>query len=61
MSILTDTTLHMWSPASQAIVGEGRSYGVCGVVVGRFTSRREEVTCPTCITLLDNKENDSGA
>jgi hypothetical protein len=51
MSELTDRTLHMLKP---------RGYGMCGVHVGRFTSKVKEVDCPNCIAIIEsNKENDS--
>lgn len=53
---LSDTSLHLWSIAAKKLeIGSYNSYGVCGVHIGRFTSKPEEVTCVNCLSIINSK------
>lgn len=59
MSEPSDQPIHLWVYALPNAERPAGGYAVCGVYIGKFTKRVEDVTCLACLGILAKKKESS--
>lgn len=52
----SDQDMHLWARALPLDLRPARGYAACGVHIGRFTQKIEEVNCAICLEIANTKK-----